>query len=179
MVTKTSSVIFKVMTVIAWLIFVGLCIEAGALLVNFVFSLFNPAVVSKLYQKMDLSAIYNRSRFAYFGVYSMLLGVSILKAYLFYLVIALVSKFNIEKPFDNFVARQITKISYFTLSIGVLGYIARRWVTNLAHHGFDTAALSEFWVDSQAFILMAGVVYVIAMIVAKGVELQTENDLTI
>ncbi|MBN2666855.1 MAG: DUF2975 domain-containing protein [Bacteroidales bacterium] len=39
--------------------------------------------------------------------------------------------------------------------------------------------MDQFWVDSQAFILMAAVVYVIATIFKKGLEIQNENDLTI
>jgi hypothetical protein len=39
--------------------------------------------------------------------------------------------------------------------------------------------LNQFWEDSQAFILMAAVVYIIATIFKKGVEIQNENDLTV
>jgi hypothetical protein len=39
--------------------------------------------------------------------------------------------------------------------------------------------LNQFWADSQAFIIMAAVVYVIATIFSKGVALQNENDLTV
>ena len=49
----------------------------------------------------------------------------------------------------------------------------------LMHHGFDTAPLGKFWADSKAFILMAAVVYVIATIFKRGVQLQDENDLTV
>jgi hypothetical protein len=34
-------------------------------------------------------------------------------------------------------------------------------------------------VDGQAFILMAAVLYIIAAIFKRGIELQTENDSTI
>ena len=39
--------------------------------------------------------------------------------------------------------------------------------------------LNQFWADSQAFILMAAVIYIIATIFKKGVEIQNENDLTV
>lgn len=84
-----------------------------------------------------------------------------------------------SKPFNSFVSRQITKISYFTLAIGILSYIARQTAKNLQHHGYDIDNLNEFWADSQAFILMAAVIYVIATIFKKGIELQNESDLTV
>ena len=86
---------------------------------------------------------------------------------------------DFSKPFNSFVARQISKISYYTLSIGLLSYIARQLVKNLMHHGFVPDNLNQFWADSQAFILMGAVIYIIATIFKKGVDIQNENDLTV
>ena len=81
--------------------------------------------------------------------------------------------------YNSFVSRQISLISYYTLSIGLLSYIARQSAKNLLHRGFVIDNLNQFWADSQAFILMAAVVYVIATIFKKGIEIQNENDLTV
>lgn len=88
-------------------------------------------------------------------------------------------KMDLSKPFNNFVAKQISKISYFTLSIGLLSYTGRQFAKSLIQHGLDTDNLDQFWADSQAFILMGAVIYVIAIIFKKGVDMQSENDLTI
>ena len=112
-------------------------------------------------------------------MYSFVLAISILKAVLFYVVIVLVSKIDISNPFNSFVSRQISQISYYTLSIGLLSYIARQSAKNLMHYGLVTENLNQFWADSQAFILMAAVIYVIATIFNKGIEIQNENDLTV
>lgn len=177
--SKTNNLVFKALHIVAWVIFVGLCIEAGALLVNFIFSLFKPEFVHNLYQKLDLSIMYDRSKWAFFSIYSFILVISILKAVLFYVVIRLLSKINLAKPFNDFVSRQISLMSYYTLSIGLLSYIARQTVLSLQDHGFVIDTLDKYWVDSQAFVLMAAVIYVIAAIFKKGVEIQNENDLTV
>lgn len=177
--SKSNHFIFKGLHIVAWIIFVGLCIEAGGLLVNFVFSLYRPEMVDNLYNKLDLSQMYQRSSWAFFGMYSFILVIAILKAYLFYLVIQLISKLDLQKPFSSFVSEQITRISYFTLSIGLLSYIAQQSAKTLMHRGYETDALHQYWTDSQAFILMAGIIYVIAAIFSKGVELQNETDLTV
>ncbi len=175
----TNSFVFWGLYIVAWLIFVGLSIEAGGLLVNFFFSLYNPEFVQNLYQKLDLSAMYRDSKMAFFGVYSFILTIAILKAILFYIVIRLMHKMDLKKPFSSFVSRQITLLSYYTLSIGLFSYIARQLVKNLMHHGFVTDHLNQFWADSQAFILMGAVIYIIAIIFKKGVDIQNENDLTV
>ncbi len=177
--SKTNNFVFNGLKIVAWIIFVGLCIEAGGLIVNFIFSLYKPEFVQNLYQKLDLSEMYNRSKWAFFSMYSFILVISILKAVLFYVVIRLVTEINLSKPFNSYVSEQITQISYYTFSIGLLSYIARQTAKNLLHRGYEIDALNQFWADSQAFILMAAVIYVIATIFSKGVEIQNENDLTV
>lgn len=177
--SKTNNFVFIGLHIVAWLIFVGLSIEAGGLLVNFFFSLYKPESVQNLYQKLDLIKMYEDSKWAFFGIYSFILSISILKACLFYKVIKLMHKIDLSKPFNTFVSRQISQISYFTLSIGLLSYIARQLAKNLMHYGFVTDSLNQFWADSQAFILMGAVIYIIATIFKKGVDIQNENDLTV
>ena len=177
--SKKNNFVFIVLSIVAWVIFAGLGIEAGGLIVNFIFSLYKPEFVQNLYQKLDLSEMYNLDKGAFFSMYTFILVISILKAYLFYIVIILVHKLELSKPFNSFVSKQITQISYFTLSIGLLSYIARETAKNLLYRGYEIDQLNQFWVDSQAYILMAAIVYVIATIFKKGIELQNENDLTV
>ena len=56
------------------------------------------------------------------------------------------------------------------------GYV---WFEDTNNKGYDVNMLNTFWVDSQAYILMAGVIYAIAMIFKRGIEIQNENDSTI
>lgn len=177
--SKTHHYVFKALIIIAWIIFVGLSIEAGGLIVNFIFALYNPEFVQNLYQKLDLSVMYQTNPIAFFSMYSFILIIAVLKAVLFYVVVLLVSQINLQKPFDTIVARQISLISYYTFSIGLLSYLARESARNLQNRGFEIDVLDQFWADSQAFILMAAVIYIIATIFSKGVELQNENDLTV
>jgi hypothetical protein len=174
-----NNFVFNGLHIVAWAIFVGLCIEAGGLIVNFVFSIYKPEFVQNLYQKLDLSEMYHRSPWAYYGVYSFILVISFLKAYLFYTVVMLMHKIDLSKPFNSFVSAQITIISYCAFSIGILSYLFQQTAQNLQHRGYAIDNLNQFWADSQAFILMAAVIYVIAVIFKKGVEIQTENDLTV
>lgn len=52
--SQTDNFVFKGLHVVAWIIFVGLCVEAGSLLVNFFFNLYKPEFIQNLYQKLDL-----------------------------------------------------------------------------------------------------------------------------
>lgn len=177
--SKTNNFIFWSLYIVAWFIFVGLSVEAGAMIVNFIFSLFKPEIIQNLYQKLDLSEMYKESRLAYFSIYGFILTISILKACLFYIVISLMHKMDLLKPFSAFVAKQISLMSYFTLAIGLIGYAAQQIALYLSTNGLDIDKINQFWPDSQAFVLMAAVIYIIAIIFSRGVEIQKENELTV
>ena len=177
--SDTNNLVFKGLKIVAWVIFVGLCIEAGGLIVNFIFNIFKPEVVPNLYQSLDLTEMYKSNQWAFYGMYSFVLFIAIIKAYLFYLVIMLVTKIDLAKPFNSFVSKQITQISYYTLTIGLVSHIARQSAKNMLHHGYFIDTLNQFWADGQAFILMAAVIYAIAVIFSKGVEYQEELEETV
>lgn len=177
--SKTNNFIFKGLLIIAWIIFIGLCIEAGGLLVNFFVAHYEPDFVKNLYQKLDLTAIFKESKLAFYGIYSLILFVAILKAYLFYIVIKLMHNMDLLKPFSTFVSRQILLLSYYTLTIGLVSYIGKQFSNNLTYYGLNSYNLNQFWEDSQAYILMGAVIYIIATIFKKGVAIQNENDLTV
>lgn len=176
---KMDNIVFKGLLVVAWIIFVGLSIEAGAIIVNFVFSIFKPELVGRLYQKLDLSVMYRQSQMSFYTIYSFIIVIAVLKAHLFYLVVEMMHKLDLNKPFNNLVSKQITKISYLTFSIGLLSYVAQETVGRILRKGYEVGSLNQFWTDSQAFILMAAVIYVISVIFSRGIELQNENDLTV
>ena len=92
---RQNILVFKVMSILAWIIFVGLSIESGGLLVNFIYSLFKPEVVKYLYNKLDLSEMYNRSKEVFVVMYLFILVIAILKSILFYKVIQLSSKLDL------------------------------------------------------------------------------------
>lgn len=177
--SNTNKIVFKGLLIVAWLIFVGLCIEAGGLIVNMFFTLYKPDFLDNLYQKLDLTEMYRDSKPVFFGIYSFILVIATLKAYLFYVVVRFMHNLDLSNPFNSAVSAQISSIGYNTISIGFLGLIAGQVTGNLDHYGFVPESLNQFWSDSQAFILMGAVIYIIATIFRKGVELQSENDLTV
>lgn len=177
--TKSNKIVFYALNIIVWIIFVGLSIEASGLIVNFIYSQTKPESIQFLYQKLDLSNVFSKSIFAFYSIYSFLLVISILKTLLFYQVIRLLNKLDMSNPFSVFVSKQITIISYYTLSIGLLSHIASQILEHFHKRGISPNSFDGFLVDSSAFILMAAVIYVIAAIFKRGVEIQSENDLTV
>lgn len=177
--TKRNDFIWKTLNVISWVVFIGFCIQTGALIFNYIFSLFRPVATQNLHLKLNLSAIYEQSLAIYSFLFSFIIALSALKAFVFYLVIKLFMKLNLVKPFSVEVEELISKISYFAFSIALISYISHQYAKGLIHKGFDVGVIERYWNDNGAYLMMAAILFIIAQIFRKGIELQNENDLTV
>ena len=172
---KTKQIL-NLMKVLSWITFIGLCIKTGALLITFCISLFiNPEAAQNLYLGLDLSEIYNSNIWYYVNTLSFVIVLSGLKAYLFYLVIKIFLKINMDQPFNLLMISLIRKISHVALSIGVIAMIAQRYSTWLLHKGL---MIPEEW-GSEEFLFLAGIIFIIGLVFKRGIEIQSENELTI
>jgi hypothetical protein len=176
---KKNDFILKALNVISWIIFIGLCIEAGALIFNFILTLFNPIATHNIYKGLNLSDLYE-NHFAHFiGVLSFVVVLSFLKAYLFYLVVRIFMKLNLVKPFTVEIANLIEKISIEAFAIALVNIIAYQYTKRLIQSGYEVSHIETYWNDTAAFLMMAAIIFVISQIFKKGIELQNENDLTV
>lgn len=176
MISNTNHFVFKLLHIVAWILFIGLCIEAGGLIVNFIVSIVKPEFVKNLYQKLDLSNIYAKSKWLYFSTYSFIIVIAVLKAILFYKLVSMMLRLNLDNPFTDFVAKNISMISYIILSIGFISYSGRYFFKKYLQ---QNESIWIFLEDNKAFILTGSVVYIISIIFKKGIELQRETDLTV
>jgi hypothetical protein len=172
----------KIMHILSWVIFVGLCIEAGAFITNAFFALVNPPVIKHLWQEVDLSGLYEYDHGQFF-VETFIMGiVAVMKAWLFYLIIKILydKKLNMAQPFNGEVGRFIFKISYLALLIGLFSWSGVKYAEWLVKQGVkmpDPQSLRLGGAD--VWLFMSIVLFVIAQIFKRGIEIQTENDLTV
>ncbi|MBG6132016.1 ABC-type multidrug transport system fused ATPase/permease subunit [Aquimarina sp. EL_43] len=168
--------VLNAMKIISWVIFIGLCIKLGAILISSTISLFvNEEAAENLYLGLDLSNLYSFSIQYYIMLLSLIISILAFKVYMFYLVIKIFSKIDFDKPFTPAVAHLISSISYVSLWIGLLAYFATRYSKRLLKKG----VVFEYDFGSSEFLFMAGIIFIIALIFKRGIEIQSENELTI
>src|SRR5690349_9829629 len=115
----TTKLVLTILHVIAWIIFLGLCIKTGAILYSFFVSLaLNPEGAKNLYMELNLSGLYNYDKVYYILIASTIIVLSALKALMFYFVVKIFLKINFVKPFSEEVSRFISLIGYLALGIG-------------------------------------------------------------
>ena len=172
--TKTEKIL-KILLLLAWFALIGFLIEGGAILTTFTFSWYNPEAARDLYSGLNLYELRQYSFSYYAQSVAMLVILSILKAYVSFLVIRTLSKFNITNPFTSEVARKLEKISYYAFGI---------WVVTILHNAHLTWLLKKTGVIygtqiSAEFIFVIGLVYFFSQVFKRGVEIQSENELMI
>ena len=177
--SKRNDFIWKAINVIFWLIFLGFCVLSGTLVFNYIFSLFKPIATHNLHLGLDLSELYLKSETVYSFVMITIIAISILKAYLIYVVVSLLRKLNLIKPFSCEVSATISKITNFTFIIGIACLMTYFIFNKLSESGFNVGLVKRYCNDGDAYIVMSAILFVIALVFKKGIELQNENDLTV
>jgi len=176
---KTTQIL-KILNVLAWMIFVLLSIQAGAFLFNVFFSLVINPVGAKYFQRdIDLSNLYAFSTLSFFAETLMMVLVATIKAYLFYLIVLIFKTLNIIKPFSVDVERFIFKMSYVALVIGALSLFGIRYSEGLIERGVKLPEMYKYFGGGDVFLMMAAILFVIAQVFKRGIEIQSENDLTV
>jgi len=172
---KTNQIL-EVLKVIAWIIFIGLCVRTGSIIISFLISLlFNSEGAANLYRDMDFAPILAYSQPHYIVMICLVISISAMKAYLFYQVIQIITKLNINHPFSEFTEKLIGKMAGVAFQIGITGLIAKlyaQWI-------MKQSVFFTFEGGTAEFLFLAGILYVVSVIFRKGIELQSENELTI
>ncbi|PZX94578.1 DUF2975 domain-containing protein [Flavobacterium aquariorum] len=174
MKTKTESIL-TAMNVLTWIVFIGLLIHTGAIIISYSISIFNPDGAKNLYMGLDLFSLRQLDIWKYSVTVFLTITILGLKAYTAYLVILILSKINLEHPFTMSIALLIEKVSHVILGTWVVAMLANAYQEWLRQKSFP---IPENWISGE-FIFLAGVIFIIAQIFKKGIELQSENELTI
>jgi hypothetical protein len=163
------------MNVLAWLTFFGLWVKAGAILISYGVSFKHPIASENLYMGWNLSKVRQYDFGHYTVMVIMNVVVLLIDAYIAFLVTRALSKIKMSNPFTMEVSKILEKISYLILLVWVIAMLYNSYITWLSKQisGFQE---NKF---SGEFILMAGVVFVFSQIFKKGVEIQSENELTV
>ena len=163
-----------VLNILSWIAFVGMAIRAGSFLVSYVVSIGNPVASKNLYNGTDYSAYRNQSFAHYTFIVLYKVVFYAMQAYVAYLLTRLLSKLNISRPFNTDVAALLQKISIYILGV---------WVVAMLYN-IHIAILDKLYgivptYISGDYIILAGIVYLMAQLFQRAEEIQSEKELTV
>jgi hypothetical protein len=180
MKTKT---ILQILYVFSWIIFIGVCIEAGGSIFSAFYTLvINPVNAATFWVGNDLSALYKYDPGYFFGETLLISITAVLKACIFYLIIKNLDpkKLSMSQPFSRELERLIIKISYLSILIGFFCFWGVRYAEWFVKHGIKMPDIQYLRLGgADVWIFMGVILFVIAKVFKRGIEIQTENELTV
>ncbi|MBM3426254.1 MAG: DUF2975 domain-containing protein [Bacteroidetes bacterium] len=176
----TQQPTLMLITVVIWSIFIGLCIQAGTLLVTLAYSFVKPTVAQDLYEGLNLYSLRTQNTWFYGGFVTLILSIAILKAQLFYTMIRIFLKIDLVHPFSEEIAKQISRLSYIAFEIGIFIFFTNSSASWLAKRGFEVdGGVQSFLSGAFEYFLLSALIFGIAQVFKRGVEIQAENELTV
>jgi len=173
---KISTVtVLQFLKFLAYLAMIGYSIEAGSVIVSAIVSFYNPQAVKNLYNGLDFSHIKEYNILFYYMAIVFVSTIAIMKALVWYLAIKMLSAFNISNPFKPETGKLLLKISSALLLIWMIGLAGGIMTSVLVNAGVNFG----YNFKADEFLFMAGLMYVIAQVFKRGLEIQTENELTV
>jgi hypothetical protein len=175
--------ILKILYVLSWIIFVGVCFEAGGFIFNTFFTLvINPVDAKHYWPGIDFSGLYNYDHVYFFAETLLMIIVAVMRACIFYLIIKILhdKKLNMSQPFSREVGHFIFKISYLALSIGLFSWWGVKYTEWFVKQGVKMPDIEYLRLGgADVWLFMGVILFVIAQIFKRGIEIQTENELTV
>ena len=131
---------------------------------------------------MDLSALYRYDPGYFFVVTFIMSIVAVMRGLLFYLIIKILhdKKLDMAQPFNPAMGKFIFNVSYISFFIGLFSWWGSGYAGWLVKKGVQIPDIQYLRLGGADVWLFMGVtLFIIAQIFKRGIEIQTENDLTV
>lgn len=179
----TTKQMLTVLTVIAWVIFIGLCVEAGEIICNSIFALFvNPQNASFYWGGADLLPLYNQNNTNFVVIATYMSIIAVLKALMFYLIIKIAynKRIDVKQPFSSTLVRFVSNVAYLAVGVGIFSHMGAKYSYGLMSENMVMPDLEQLnYGGADVWLFMGVTLLVIAQIFKRGIEIQDEHELTV
>jgi hypothetical protein len=176
MKTKTNTErILVVMNILTWTASIGLMIQAGIFLFAYALSFVNSEAARNIYGGLNLHDLRERDFTNYTVSILFAAALPALKANALLLLAKILSEVKLASPFALPVVQKIKSMSLLFLAAWVVSVFK-----DMHYHWLMDQLTSKqnSWGNGE-LLYMAGLVFIISQILKRGVEMQSENELTV
>ena len=177
MKTRTKNILV-ILRILAFMGAIKYSIDCGAQLTHFVASFISTDWAKRTYEvNLDIFNIREKSVSFYSYAMCLTIAVSALKATIWYVVFALLTKLKLQTPFSMEVEKKLESIAFLSLGVWIVGSIF--WKTYIYYLSQATGIQLPANSNGDEYFFMAGIVYIISQIFKRGIEIEEENQLTV
>jgi hypothetical protein len=181
--SKSDNYLFSGVNILAWIIFIGVCIDAGGVITNACYSIFvNASFSSHFWGGIDLYNVYKFNDVIFVTLVTLMSITTFLKATMFYLIVKIFhdKKLDLSKPFNAILAKYIYLIAYCAFGIGIFSSWGSNLVIGLTNQNVLLPLIHELKMEGASiWFLMGSTLLIFAVIFKKGIVLQSDTDLTV
>ena len=147
-------------------------------LTTLIASFINPDWAKRTYE-VDLNLFSIREHSVSFYVYAMCLKIAVaaLKAIVWFVVFELLSKLKLQTPFSMEVEKKLERIAYILLGVWIVSTVF--WNIYVYYLTQSTGIKLPAQNGGDEYLFMAGMIYIISQVFKRGIEIQSENELTV
>ena len=171
-----------ILLILAWIIFIWVGIEACGFISNTLFTMLKPESAKYLWQQVDLSDLYKYDNGHFLVIMILISIVAVLKTLLFYQIVKILhaKKLSLSQPFNIEMQRFISMVSYLALGIGLFCWRGAEYTKWLVEKGAKMPDIQTLrFGGADVWLFMGVTLFIIAQMFKRGIEIQSENDLTI
>ena len=162
MKTRTEKILI-VLRILAFMGAIKYSIDCGAQLTHYVASFINTDWAKRTYEvNLDIFNIREKSIAYYSYAMCLTIAVSALKATIWYVVYALLTKLKLQTPFSMEVEKKLEGIAYLLLAVWIIGSIF--WKTYIYYLSKETGIQLTITNSGDEYLFMAGIIYIISQV---------------
>lgn len=179
----TTKQMLQLLTIIAWVIFVALLVEAGEIICNTIFALFiNPQNANYYWGGADLLPLYSYDETHFVVITCYMSIIAVLKAIMFYLIIKVAheKKIDIKQPFSVSLVRFVSNVAYLTIGIGIFSHMGVKYSYGIMNKSIVIPDMEQLnFGGADVWLFMGVTLLIIAQVFKRGIEIQDEHELTV
>ena len=157
---------------------IGYSIQCGGQLTTLVASFINSDWAKRTYEvNLDIFNIREKSIAYYSYAMCLTIAVLMLKATIWYVVYALLTKLKLQTPFSMEVEKKLERIAYLLLGVWIVSSIF--WKTYIYYLSQGMGIQLQANNSGDEYLFMACIIYIISQVFKRGIEIQEENQLTV
>ncbi|RYU95901.1 DUF2975 domain-containing protein [Emticicia agri] len=171
-----AQLILSIARIIALVGYIGAIIHAIRLIVPYIIGFFTNKFPISTGTNLD-HLRNNHHVFPYVLLMIFVITIAVIQIEIWDMLRKILREINLSSPFSTRVVSRVEKLSFTLFSLWLMHIIGDFWV-NLFERAIGNINSNPFRTDLQ-FLFAAGIIFIVAQIFRRGVELQEENELTV
>ncbi|WP_337043611.1 DUF2975 domain-containing protein [Emticicia sp. 17c] len=174
MKTRTQTIL-SVVRIIALIGYIGAIVAGLRIIIPFIIGFITDKF--SIDTGTGLDTLRSTHLLTYVFMMSFVIVLAIMKVQVWEKLREILEEINLSSPFSGKVASMLENMSYIILAIGAIYFMADIYANNVSKS--ISIIDKHFFKTDYQYFFSAGIVYVVAQIFKRGVELQEENELTV